>query len=310
MTQIPDFMGVNGLTWFIGNIEDINDPLQLGRVRVRYYGYHTENEIDLPTEALPWAIHMKPITGGASTSPTGMHLNNTVIGIFADGPVAQYPIILGIISGINARPGSRENSTTEQILNNQSGGIPFFPGVNIDNGTSVQGVITSQFLGSLNETQYKELKAAIGKRESSNNYKAVNQFGFIGKYQFGNAALYDLGYTIAKTNDNSVLNRDSNWKGKNGATSLQSFLNNISNCQEIAMDELLTMNYNRMKNLNAISNVTPSKELAGYLAVAHLLGAGGAAKFARGNDGKDGNGTSGKTYYQMGYNSISNNITS
>ena len=65
-----------------------------------------------------------------------------------------------------------------------------------------------------------------------------------------------------------------------------------------------------MKNSGAITNTTPPKELAGYLCVAHLLGAGGASKFARGNDGRDGNGTSGRSYYQMGYNSISNSVTS
>ena len=35
MAEIPDFMGTNGMVWFIGIVEDINDPLQLGRVKVR-----------------------------------------------------------------------------------------------------------------------------------------------------------------------------------------------------------------------------------------------------------------------------------
>lgn len=310
MAEIPDFMGTNGMVWFIGIVEDINDPLQLGRVKVRCFGYHTDNKVELPTEALPWAIHVKPVTTGSYRSPTGIALNTTVLGVFADGAVGQYPIILGSVSGVNSRPGSDPNASTENIISNNAGGDPLINGVDISDEVSPDTVVTAQFLGSLNETQYTELKNAIGKRESSNNYSAVNQFGFIGKYQFGNAALYDMNYTAAKTSDNSVLTKDTNWKGKNGANSLQSFLKNQGNCQELAMDELLKMNYNRLKSLGVITNVTPAKELAGYLAVSHLLGAGGASKFSKGNDGKDGNGTSGSQYYKMGYNSISSNITS
>src|SRR5210317_982777 len=35
---------------------------------------------------------------------------------------------------------------------------------------------------------------AIGFRESSNNYKAVNQFGYLGKYQFGRKTLNAIGF--------------------------------------------------------------------------------------------------------------------
>jgi len=34
----------------------------------------------------------------------------------------------------------------------------------------------------------------IGFRESSNNYKAVNQFGYLGKYQFGRNTLNAIGF--------------------------------------------------------------------------------------------------------------------
>lgn len=37
---------------------------------------------------------------------------------------------------------------------------------------------------------------ALGKRESNNDYKIKNQFGFLGRWQFGKARLYDLGYSI------------------------------------------------------------------------------------------------------------------
>ena len=39
---------------------------------------------------------------------------------------------------------------------------------------------------------------AIGKRESSNNYAAKNQFGYLGRFQFGKLRLCDLGLTDGK----------------------------------------------------------------------------------------------------------------
>lgn len=55
--------------FFQGVVEDNNDPQKLGRVRVRIEGKHTENRSDstnkaeyLPTEDLPWAIPVFPVT--------------------------------------------------------------------------------------------------------------------------------------------------------------------------------------------------------------------------------------------------------
>ena len=42
-----------------------------------------------------------------------------------------------------------------------------------------------------NHTKFLE---DLGMRESSGNYKAVNQFGYLGKYQFGRRTLNALGY--------------------------------------------------------------------------------------------------------------------
>ena len=45
-------MGRDGFQWFVGVVEDRNDPQQIGRVRVRCLGYHTEDVIALPTACL------------------------------------------------------------------------------------------------------------------------------------------------------------------------------------------------------------------------------------------------------------------
>lgn len=317
--MIPRFIGPNGIVWFIGRVEDINDPLQLGRVRVRCFGYHTSDTEQLLTEQLPWAEVSQPTISagraGRGFSPTGMLVGTVCWGIFLDGPAAQYPMVVGVLGAINARPGTPMSMTPQDILARGSGrsreqfaGEAVVGDRNLVNrliGESSPNIPTViGELGSLSEQQYQQLKAAIGQRESSNNYQAVNQYGFVGKYQFGNAALNVIGYTVARSLTNSLMRNPQNWTGKNGASSLELFLRNTNNVQEIAMDELVRHNYRSMLRSGTVNGITPPRELAGYITVAHLLGTGGAANFRRGRDGRDGNGTTGASYFRLGANAI------
>lgn len=87
--------------WFTGVVEDINDPEELGRVRVRCYGYHSDNLDEIPTDSLPWATPMTPITSagtsGIGHSATGLLQGSWVVGFFRDGTAAQDPVIMGSI---------------------------------------------------------------------------------------------------------------------------------------------------------------------------------------------------------------------
>ena len=93
MTRYPNF------SWWQGVVEDRNDPEQFGRYRVRIIGYHTLDKNILPTESLPWAIPMQPVTSaaisGVGSSPTGLVEGSTVIGFFVDGEDGQIPVIMG-----------------------------------------------------------------------------------------------------------------------------------------------------------------------------------------------------------------------
>ena len=41
---------------FFGIVEDRNDPLKIGRVRVRVHGIHTDNKLELSTPDLPQVL--------------------------------------------------------------------------------------------------------------------------------------------------------------------------------------------------------------------------------------------------------------
>ena len=93
--------------FFIGVVEDINDPLRLNRVRARIFGKHTEDITLLPTGQLPWYNVVMPVTA-ASTSGVGQTLGlvqgSWVFGTFIDGPNEQDALILGSLPGESTKP--------------------------------------------------------------------------------------------------------------------------------------------------------------------------------------------------------------
>ena len=97
-------MGKDGFTWFVGVVEDRNDPKKLGRLRVRCLGYHAKELNKLPTADLPWAHVMNPITSatvsGVGHTPLGAVEGTWVVGFFIDGPDAQQPMIMGTLPGV------------------------------------------------------------------------------------------------------------------------------------------------------------------------------------------------------------------
>ena len=97
------FMGLDGFIWFVGVVESRNDPAQLGRVQVRCLGYHTEDLNLIPTEDLPWAHVMHPVTDpsmqGLGNSPSFLVEGSWVVGFFRDAREKQQPIIMGSLPG-------------------------------------------------------------------------------------------------------------------------------------------------------------------------------------------------------------------
>ena len=90
--------------WHFGVVEDRNDPLEIGRVKVRFYGVHSEELSEITTEQLPWATvilpPMSPGTSGVGGPVTGLVEGTWVIGFFIDEGHYQKPMVLGAIPGI------------------------------------------------------------------------------------------------------------------------------------------------------------------------------------------------------------------
>jgi len=122
---MSDFMGKNGFQWFVGVVEDRNDPQTLGRLRVRCLGYHTEGLDKLPTSDLPWAHVMNPITSatmsGLGQTPLGAVEGTWVVGFFQDGEDAQQPIIFGTLPGV---PSELPDTGTKRGFMDASGNYP------------------------------------------------------------------------------------------------------------------------------------------------------------------------------------------
>lgn len=95
-------MNSNGMKLFVGCVENRNDPLRLGRCQVRIIGLHTEDKTLLPTEDLPWAYPVQPITSagvsGVGTAPIGPVEGTWLLLSFLD-PDCQQPLMVGSLGG-------------------------------------------------------------------------------------------------------------------------------------------------------------------------------------------------------------------
>jgi phage baseplate assembly protein gpV len=90
-------MGEEGLRWFVATVEDVDDPLKLGRVKIRVVGEHEDPKIT--KEHLLWATPITSINSASyknvGISPTGMTVGAHVFGFYLDGHEKQLPVIWG-----------------------------------------------------------------------------------------------------------------------------------------------------------------------------------------------------------------------
>lgn len=249
----------------------------------------------------PWSQHKNTSLAGYATTVTSSALfNNAVIGTgtgegIIDGPVPEKEVPKVECSGTPAGPldpGPRD--AANQGVTNPC---------NRSYMNRSDAPIVTEGLGPLTAEQFKGLIQQTGWSESNCRYPVVNQFNFIGKYQFGAAVLAELGYIKMDAyrlyGGNKAVTYPSSWTGKDGVNSQEDFLNN-GPVQEKAIIALFKMNYSRLLKNGGIKSGDDQCTIAGMLSVAHLLGASGAKSWRMSASGADANGTTGSKYFNRG----------
>ena len=108
MAVRTDYIGRDGYTWWVGEVEDIEDPSEIGRVKVRILGWYTgsgDSEAylkEVPTKVLPWATVLLPCDQPqvkSSGTTTELQCGAWVLGFFLDGEEANMPCVLGAFRG-------------------------------------------------------------------------------------------------------------------------------------------------------------------------------------------------------------------
>ena len=137
----PGFLGSSFL-WWVGQIADDStwrDNINSGnyedkysipgwgkRYKVRIIGLHDQGETEIPSDQLPWANIMYPVTAGGFQTNSGassqLRQGNMVFGFFLDGQDQQVPVIMGVL-GNNSQTELSQIIGDNSVTNAQAGSI-------------------------------------------------------------------------------------------------------------------------------------------------------------------------------------------
>jgi hypothetical protein len=117
-----NFAGLNGFIWWIGVVENTFDPLKMGRLRVRIIGWHNEDTNLMPSDSLPWADPLLPLTETNKT--LDVKEGDWVMGFFTDGENAQKPVVFGQFNGIKTNEFNTNIGFSPQLTPEQTALLP------------------------------------------------------------------------------------------------------------------------------------------------------------------------------------------
>jgi len=149
----------------------------------------------------------------------------------------------------------------------------------------------------VNSEQWVRFRDAIAQIESGNNYYRINSRGFLGRYQFGERLLTDVGYYCGDRSpapSRAFPNNDfdGRWTGRGGANDFLRFMFN-GNAQDDAFNRAMQLYYNQLnipdvtQHLNQLrGNVLIS--WGGLLAASWECGTGAVIAFVRSNGAQPG----------------------
>jgi hypothetical protein len=159
-------LGQNMIYW-IGEVVDVNDPHQSGRVKIRVYGHH-DDRTNIPDSVLPWAQVVQSVTSAAigriGSAPVGLVVGSRVVGFWADSSDLQYPLVIGSM-GKAGDPITSETLNGAPAINTNTGSIPGSAQGNSNNPYSAQ---------SDNRTSISDIDSGSANITSVNNTVGVN----------------------------------------------------------------------------------------------------------------------------------------
>ena len=139
----PGFLGSH-FSWWVGQIVDDvywrgnqspqktknrqDSPGYGQRYKVRIIGLHDINEDQLPSEKLPWAQIMYPVTAGSgqnfSSQSSNLQQGMFVFGFFLDGIEEQVPVIMGVLgTSVQTDLDKVDSSLRKSISDDQPGNL-------------------------------------------------------------------------------------------------------------------------------------------------------------------------------------------
>ena len=138
----PGFLGA-AFAWWVGQIVDDStwrDNINPGkyqdrtsvpgwgrRYKVRIIGLHDQGEKTIPSDQLPWAQVMYPVTAGGgqagASESTKLRQGNMVFGFFLDGQEQQVPVIMGVLGNNSQTVLKQKNSTLEDSVTDTQPGV-------------------------------------------------------------------------------------------------------------------------------------------------------------------------------------------
>ena len=299
-------IGISHVGFYIGNDEILHCSGRKGVNRMKLGGSYKR-----------FFYAGKRLTESGSTS--------TATASVTSAPGGYGTADLNSSAGMGSSPGFAFNS---------SGGVPVAPQAQGEQAVA-QSVGQSVYSGALdkyirqgngdfggninglNQQEMSSLASTLAQRESGGNQFIENKWGYLGLYQFGAAALTEVGL-IDRNKFDAAVKQNPGIANGSDARAHKAFLANPSNWtipggkDTFLMDKSMQdralatmMNKNKVTMERKGIQFSSSADLSGMLLGAHLKGVGNAIKYkTTGADSKDGLGTSISQYYALGSKAV------